>query len=146
MKIADVMTNTPEFVTLHDSLLDCARIMASRDVGVVPICESMDTRKLIGCLTDRDIVVRVVADQKDMNTPVTDVMTINIVTCKPEDDIEHARELMEQHQIRRLMVVDEYGSLMGIVATADLARIVDEREVGETLEAISAPAPTLNTK
>jgi hypothetical protein len=53
---------------------------------------------------------------------------------------------MEQHQIRRLMVVDDYGSLMGLVATADLARSVEEREVGETLEAISQPAPTLNTK
>jgi CBS domain-containing protein len=146
MKIADVMTNSPEFVTLRESILECAQIMAQRDCGVVPIVESVDTRKLVGCVTDRDIVVRAVAEQREVNTPLADIMSTHLVTCRPEDDVEHARDLMEQHQIRRLMVVDDYGSLMGIVATADLARAVEEREVGETLEAISQPAPTLNTK
>src|SRR6478609_833987 len=143
MKIADVMTNNPEFVTPRDSLLEVAQIMAQRDCGVVPICESIDTRKLVGCITDRDIVVRLIAEQRELSTPLTDIMSVNVVTCRAEDDIEHARALMEEHQIRRLMVVDDYGSLMGVVATADLARAVEERAVGETVEAISQPAPTL---
>jgi CBS-domain-containing membrane protein len=73
-------------------------------------------------------------------------MTTHLVTCRPEDDVQEARALLEEHQIRRLLVVDEHHSIVGIVAIADLARIVEEREVGETLEAISQPAPTLNTK
>jgi CBS domain-containing protein len=146
MKISDVMSGSPELCTIQDSVLDCAQLMAQRDIGMVPICESRDTRRLIGCVTDRDIVVRVVAEQKDYNLNVSEVMSTNAITVRPEDDVEHARELMEEHQIRRLMVVDEHGSLVGVVATADLARSIEEEEVGETLEAISQPAPTLNTK
>jgi CBS domain-containing protein len=147
MKISDLMSQSPEFCTINDTLYDVARVMASHDVGIVPICASQDTRQLIGCITDRDLVVRVIAEQKDVgSTAITDVMSARLVTCRPEDPAEHARELMEEHQIRRLMVIDEHGSLLGVVATADLARAVEEREVGETLEAISQPAPTLNIK
>jgi CBS domain-containing protein len=146
MKVEDVMTLSPTFCTTQDPVFEAAKIMAQRDVGVVPICESMDTRRLIGCLTDRDIVVRVVAEGRNPSVPVVDVMTTHLFTVRPEDPIAHARELMEENQIRRLLVVDEYGSLMGVVSTADLARAVAEVEVGETLEAISQPAPTLNIK
>jgi CBS domain-containing protein len=146
MKILDVMTSSPEMCTTSDTIAECAQLMAQRDIGMVPICESRDTRRLVGCLTDRDIVVRVVAEERALATPVTDVMTSALITVRADDDVEYARELMEEHQIRRLCVVDEYQSLIGIVATADLARTIEETEVGETLEAISQPAPTLNIK
>jgi CBS domain-containing protein len=146
MKISDVMTSQPDFCTTNDTVVDCAQLMAQRDVGMVPICESQDTRRLVGCLTDRDIAVRVVAEQKEHATPIADVMSTNVITVRPDEDIEHARALMEEHQIRRLLVTDEHGSLIGVIATADLARSMAEAEVGETLEAISQPAPTLNTK
>jgi CBS domain-containing protein len=146
MKISDVMSGSPELCTIEDNVIDCAQLMAQRDIGMVPICESRDTRRLLGCVTDRDLVVRVIAEQKDYNVNISDVMSTNVITVSPEADVEHARELMEEHQIRRLVVIDEHGSVVGVVATADLARTIEEEEVGETLEAISQPAPTLNTK
>jgi len=146
MKITDVMTQDPQFCTTNDTIVDCAQLMAQRDFGMVPLCESRDTRRLVGCVTDRDIVVRAVAERKDYDSSIADIMSTNVITVRPEDDVEQARDLMEQHQIRRLLVIDEHGSLVGVVATADLALAIEEQAIGETLEAISQPAPTLNTK
>ena len=142
MKISEIMTADPEFCTPDDSVIDAARIMAQKDVGIVPICESIDTRKAIGCITDRDIVVRIVAEGKDPNVinSLREVMTNEIITCSPVDDVEDVRHLMEQRQVRRVLVTDEHGSLVGIVAIADLATTVEKEKLGETLEEISEPA------
>jgi CBS domain-containing protein len=142
MKISEIMTADPEFCTPDDSVIDAARIMAQRDVGIVPICESIDTRKAIGCITDRDIVVRIVAEGKDPNVipSLNEVMTNELVTCSPEDDVDDVRHLMEQRQVRRVMVIDEHGSLVGVVATADLATSLDKSKVGEVMEQISEPS------
>ena len=142
MKISEIMTADPEFCTPDDSLVDCARIMAEHDVGIVPGCESVETRKLIGCLTDRDIVVRVVAEGKDPNmAPLSEVMTQELITCAANDDVDDVEKLMEQRQVRRVMVTDEHGSLIGVLATADLAASLSKEKVGETLQEISEPAP-----
>jgi CBS domain-containing protein len=142
MKIFEIMTSDPEFCAAGDSVIDAALIMARRGVGLVPIVESVETRKAIGCITDRDIVVRVVAEGRDPNliASLSEVMTQEICTCSPNDDVDDVRKLMEQRQIRRVMVTDERGSLVGIIATADLATSLDNKEkVGETLEQISEP-------
>jgi CBS domain-containing protein len=141
MKIADLMTPNPEFCTPDDSIVDAARIMARRDVGIVPIVESMETRRAIGCITDRDIVVRVIAVGKDPNLiSLRDVMTHDLITCSPDDDVDEVRQLMEQRQVRRVIAIDEYASLAGVVALADLAREVEREKVGATMESISQPA------
>jgi CBS domain-containing protein len=141
MKISEIMTADPEFCTPDDSLIDAARIMARHDVGIVPICESVETRKAIGCITDRDIVVRVVAEGKDPNVvnSLREVMTHELATCSPNDDIDDVLPLMEQRQVRRILVTDEHGSLVGIVATADLAQSVDREKVGDVMQEISEP-------
>jgi CBS domain-containing protein len=146
MTVQELMTENPDYVTSDDSCFRCAQIMARRDVGVVPVCESRDTRRLVGVVTDRDIAVRLVAERLDPASPASEIMTPSPVSIGVDATIEHARTLMEDHQIRRLIVVDEHGSLVGVVSTADLAREIAEPEVGETLHAISQPAPTLNTK
>jgi CBS domain-containing protein len=142
MKISEIMTADPEFCTAEDSVVDAARIMAQHDVGLVPICESIETRKAIGCITDRDIVVRVVAEGKDPNVinSLREIMTNELATCSPSDDVDDVLALMEQRQVRRVLVTDEHGSLVGVVATADIASSVEKRKVGEVMEEISEPA------
>src|SRR5258706_5297634 len=145
MRIAEIMTPNPEFCTPDDSIIDAARIMARRDVGIVPIVESVETRRAIGCITDRDIVVRVIAEGKDPNLigSLREVMTHELISCSPEDDVEDVRQLMQQRQVRRVIAIDEHGSLTGVLALADLALEVDSKEkVGETVESISQRAAT----
>ena len=142
MKISEIMTADPEFCTPDDSVIDAARIMAEHDIGIVPICESVETRKAVGCITDRDIVVRVVAEGKDPNVvnSLYEVMTNQLATCSPNDEVDDVLQLMQQRQVRRVLVTDEHGSLVGVVATADLASSVDRGKVGEVMEEISEPA------
>src|SRR2546423_7448756 len=141
MKISEIMTADTEFGAAEDSVIDAARLMAQHDVGIVPICESVETRKAIGCITDRDIVVRVVAEGKDPNVinSLREVMTNELATCSPNDEVDEVLQLMEQRQVRRVLVTDEHGSLVGIVATADLSP-VEKQRVGEVMEEISEPA------
>jgi len=138
-KITDVMTPIPQCCTPDDSIIEVARVMEQHDVGVVPIIESQDTRRVVGVITDRDIVLRVVAQGRDPNEIVSvhDVMTNDLVSVRPEADILHAEECMKEHQIRRVLVVDENGCLVGIVTMADLARATGDTQLGDTEKAIT---------
>jgi CBS domain-containing protein len=116
--------------------------MKTQDVGSIPICESRQSRKLVGIVTDRDLTLHVVAESRDPNTTsVQDVMTRNPVTCRPEDDLQTAISDMQQHQIRRIPVVDNNGQLVGIIAQADIAtRSAQPNKTAETVSEISKPA------
>jgi CBS domain-containing protein len=109
--------------------------MRDEDVGSVPVVEG---DILTGMLTDRDIVLRVVAEGKDPeSTRAGDVASREIVTIDPQRSLDEAIRLMESHQIRRLPVTEEDGRLVGILAQADVARHADERDAGEMVEKIS---------
>lgn len=137
----DVMTPIPECCTPDDSVIEVARVMEMRDVGIVPIVESQDTRRLVGVVTDRDLILRVVAQGRDPNVVVSvrEVMTPEVVTCTADDELGALEELMKQHQVRRIVVVDDAGAVVGIVSTSDLARAADEAAVGDTVKAITEP-------
>ncbi len=115
--------------------------MEMRDVGIVPIVESQDTRRVLGVLTDRDIVLRVVAQGHDPNeiVHVGDVMTNELVTCSPDADTLEVQELMKERKVRRVLVVDDHSAVVGIVTMADLASKADETQVGDTEKAITHP-------
>ncbi|MDB4965043.1 MAG: putative signal-transduction protein containing cAMP-binding and domain [Myxococcales bacterium] len=115
--------------------------MEQRDVGIVPIVESQDTRRIVGVLTDRDIVLRVVAEGRDPNLVVSvhDIMTDDVVSCSPDADLLHVEELMKTHRVHRVLVCDEQRSVVGIIATADIARCADETTVGDTVKSITKP-------
>jgi CBS domain-containing protein len=131
----DVMTPNPATVSERDTIREAARIMASEDTGVVPV---VDGRKVIGIVTDRDIVVRVVAEERDARTSqIGDVLTPNLVTAAPTDSVERAAALMREHARRRIPVV-EGDRTVGIVSLGDLAV---EREPGSALAQISAAPP-----
>ena len=133
MNIRDVMTPNPRTVSLEDSLESAARIMRDEDTGVVPVVQ--DGRP-VGILTDRDIVIRAVAEGGSARV-VRDVVTGRVISVSPDATTREATDLMSEHQIRRLPVV-ENDRLVGIVSLGDLAvKEAKDRQVGDTLQSIS---------
>ena len=144
MKISELMTRNPCTVTPETPVSEAARLMKEEDVGIVPVVERVggaETRgRLIGVVTDRDIAIRHVAEGRASDAPVRDVMSGGVKTATPEDSVETVMELMGREQIRRIPVVDERGSLVGVVSQADLARKAsDSVKVEKTVEQISQP-------
>jgi CBS domain-containing protein len=136
-KVRDAMTPGVRSVAPTDSLTDAAVAMRDEDVGSLPVVEG---GRVVGIVTDRDIVVRAVAQRADPQTAnVGDVSSSDPVTIQPEDDLDEALELMASHRIRRLPVVED-GRLVGVVAQADVALEAKEKAAGEMLEEISQPA------
>jgi CBS domain-containing protein len=141
-KCADVMTREPACCHLTDSIVRVAQVMKTEDVGAVPIVESASNRKLVGMITDRDIVVKVVSRGGSVdNATVADTMTTELVTCAEDEDVARAVSRMAERQIRRIPVIDRSGNLRGIIAQADIAtRVHHDKTTGELVEAISEPA------
>ena len=132
----DVMTGDCECVGENETVLDAAKKMSQLDVGVLPICGEDD--RLKGMLTDRDIVLKVLAEGKDPeSTKAGELGEGKPVTIGADDSIGEALKTMKEHAVRRLPVIDGHD-LVGIVSQGDLAKNVDEEEVGELVEAISA--------
>ncbi len=132
----DIMTPDAECVQETDSILDAAKRLADRDVGAMPICGEDD--RLKGMLTDRDIVVKVLAQDKDPGaTKVSEIAEGKPVTIGADDSIEDALRTMSEHRVRRLPVIDGH-ELVGIISQADIARNLDDEKTGDLVEAISA--------
>jgi CBS domain-containing protein len=109
-KNRDVMTKDPVFCEPGDSITKVARIMKREDVGSVPVVESAESRKLLGIITDRDIVVKIVAEGLAPDGPtVTEAMTPNPASCREDDDVEYAVKLMKERQVRRMPIADSAG-------------------------------------
>lgn len=138
MRCSDIMTRDVKTATREMTLRDAAAMMRDGDMGSVPVVED---GRLVGILTDRDIVVRAIADGKDAMTPISEAMTTEIFSVRPEDFVFEAIRLMGDKQVRRVPVVGQAGELAGIIAIADIAlEMEDEREIAETLEEISSGA------
>ena len=133
--IQDVMTSNPRTVGSDATVVEAARLMRDEDIGIVPIVEG---EKLVGTITDRDIAIKIVAEQKDFeSTTVRDIASTNLVTVDPQQELDEALRLMAKHQVRRLPVVEEDGKLVGIVAQADVAQHATDERTGELVEEIS---------
>ncbi|MEE1940272.1 CBS domain-containing protein [Streptomyces sp. TRM 70361] len=133
-KIRDVMTADPTTATPQATLTEVARLMRDHDIGDILI---VDGDELRGVVTDRDLVVRALAENSGGDTPVQEVCSDTLVTAEPDDDISRAVRLMREHSVRRLPVVD-HGHPVGVVSIGDLAV---EREPGSALADISADSP-----
>ncbi|MDQ3992740.1 MAG: CBS domain-containing protein [Actinomycetota bacterium] len=133
--IRDVMTAGPTTVGASTPVAEAARLMKSEDIGSLPILED---GKLAGVLTDRDIVLRVVADGRDpQSTTAGEVGSHDPVTVDPQQNLDEALRLMAEHQVRRLPVVEEDGRLVGVLAQADVAREASPEQTGHVVEEIS---------
>jgi CBS domain-containing protein len=137
MTCAEVMTPSPTACQPQHTTVDAAELMRREDCGLVPVVS--ENGKLIGVLTDRDIVIKVVAEGRDArNTAVSEVMSTDLVTCLPQETVETVMEQMATRQVRRIPIVERDGSLVGIVAQADIAtRIGRTEETGQIVQAIS---------
>ena len=133
MKVREIMTSNVECLDPTSSLKEVAQEMKSLDVGFIPICEN---DRLVGTVTDRDIVIRAVADG-ELNRPVREIVSGEVVTARPDMSTREAAQLMSEHQVRRLPVV-ENERLVGIVSIGDLAvKDGNDKRIGDALEEIS---------
>jgi CBS domain-containing protein len=135
MKVSDAMTSQVSVARPTDSIRKVAETMAKVDSGVVPV---VDNGKVVGLVTDRDIVLRVVAEGRSFDSAVSDVMSDGEVLSVKEDDIlADATAKMANNQVRRLVVLNESGNLTGILSLGDVAKDYGAKQVGKTLEEIS---------
>jgi len=119
-KVKDLMTEGCVTVTPKDNVYEIAVLMAEHDIGFVPVVEDQDHTKLIGVVTDRDLVRRGIAMKKPGSTAVTEVMTEQPITVSPEELADEATDIMAHYQVRRLPVIDQ-GKLVGVVTLGDMA-------------------------
>ncbi len=135
MKVSDAMTSQVSVARPTDSIRKVAETMAKIESGVVPV---VDDGKVVGVVTDRDIVLRVVAEGRSFDAPISEAMSEGDVLSVKEDDIlADATAKMANNQVRRLIVLNESGNLTGILSLGDVAKDYGAKQVGKTLEEIS---------
>ncbi len=139
MKVREAMTAQVATATPATTIAEVARTMAQIESGAVPV---VDEGKVVGLITDRDIVIRVVAKGGALNGPVSGVMSDGIESCNEDDNVADAAAKMGAHQIRRLVVLNDKGGLAGILSLGDIAQDYGAKAVGKTLEEISAEPAT----
>lgn len=135
MNVSEAMTAQVATARPVDSIRKVAAVMVNVDSGAVPV---VDDGKVVGLVTDRDIVIRVVAEGGDIEGPVSAIMSEDVQTCREDDNLADAAAQMASHQIRRLVVTGEKGDLVGILSLGDIAQDYGAKVVGKTLEEISA--------
>jgi CBS domain-containing protein len=139
MQIREIMTADPITCRPDAGLEEAARAMVGCDCGIVPVVDPQG--KPIGVVTDRDIVCRAVAKGRNpLGMRVRDIMTTPIVTLSPEASVEECVQMLEEHQIRRAIVVDDQGQCCGIVSQADIACKASVEKVGEVVREVSQPS------
>jgi CBS domain-containing protein len=133
MKCSEVMKTNVKCVEIDDTVIDAASLMKEAGVGFLPVCDANGLP--LGVITDRDIVVRVVAEGRDPGTcTVAGAMTLETISCGPDDDIEIAERKMASEHKSRILVRDEDGAVVGVISLSDIAQVDD---AGETLKRVS---------
>ena len=136
-KIKDVMTKDVATLSPDDTILDAAMQMKDRDVGSMPVCRD---GTVIGTLTDRDILIRAIAEGMDPGeTRVDSVMTRNVVCCREDQEVDEGVELMERYRVRRIPVVDQERHLRGLLTIGKVARTEDEDITNRFVRAVTEP-------
>jgi CBS domain-containing protein len=133
--VRDAMTSNPCAIDANKPVAYAAKMMKDENVGLAPVVEG---DRLVGTVTDRDIVTRVIAEGRDPGSiSVLEIASTDLVTIDPQQGLDEALRLMAQHQVRRLPVVEEDGRLVGVVAQADVAQHADSSSTGRMVEEIS---------
>ena len=135
-KISEVMTRGIQIANPDQTIREAAMTMAREDIGSLPVGEN---DRLIGMITDRDIVLRAVAEGRSPNTPIRDVMTDDIKYCFEDDDVAQVAQNMAELQVRRLPVVNRDKRLVGIVALSNVAQCGDKKATSEMLRGVATP-------
>ncbi len=141
MKVKEIMTADVVCLTRDASLQEAAKLMRDKDFGAVPVVDKLESKIPVGIITDRDITCRTVADGKNpLDLTVSDAMTNSAVTITEDTSVNECCSIMEEKQIRRMIVVDGSGGCCGIVAQADVALNATEKQTGETVQQVSKAA------
>lgn len=135
MRCDEVMTSEVEFCTVGETVVDAARKMRTMNIGFLPVCQSEGT--VVGLLTDRDLVLRVLAENRSAETRVEEVMTEEVVSCLPSDELARAEDLMRTNQKQRVVCIDETGRLAGVISLADIAQFDTDARTGALLSDVS---------
>jgi predicted transcriptional regulator len=144
MEVRKIMTENPTCCTPETTLQEVARMMRENDCGMIPVVNSLSAMKPVGTITDRDITIRTLADSRNpMNMKASEIMTTDIATVTPETSLEDCFDVMEDREIRRVLVVDEWGKCCGIVAQADIVQSgVNPIRATKVIREISESAPS----
>ena len=141
MKVREIMTRDPVCCVLTDTAQRVAQKLRDEDIGSIPVVEDQESHKLVGMITDRDLCCSVIADGLDPKTAtVGDLMSSEPVSCRDGENVEKCERAMQDHQIRRMPVVDGEGCVIGIVSQADLALKCKPEDVSKTVAEISKAA------
>ena len=128
MKISECMCKDICFVKPDCNVYDASRIMCENHIGCIPVCD--EHKSIVGIVTDRDIVLRAIAcDKQVKSTPVSEIMTTNVYTCNCECEVTEAQNIMSQNQIRRIPITDDSNKVVGILTMGDLAK--NDKEIGQ---------------
>jgi CBS domain-containing protein len=131
MRCEEVMTSEVEVLRSRQTVREAAQRMRDLNIGFLPICD--DAEEPRGVLTDRDIAVRVVAEGRGQDTAVEEVMSEPVITCRADEDVKRAEELMRTNQKFRLVCIDDAGRVAGVISLTDIAQYEDERRAGEVM-------------
>lgn len=136
MQCDQVMKQNIECVSPRDTAKTAARRMRDANVGFLPVCD--DANKVVGTVTDRDLAIRVLAEDRGATTPIQDILTREVVACRPEDELGKAEALMARYHKSRVMCVDDDGRLVGIISLSDIAEHEPANRATRTLREVSA--------
>src|ERR1700756_3220448 len=138
MRIRDIMTRNPACCVLSDSAQTVGKILCERNIGSMPVVADQQSRKLVGMITDRDLCCSVIAQGMDpKSTPIEKLITLAPASCREGENVEHCERLMQEHQVRRIPIVDAEDRVIGIVSQADLALRDKPERVSKTIAEIS---------
>jgi CBS domain-containing protein len=135
MRCEEIMKRDIECVRQNTIVRDAARKMRDENIGFLPVCD--EGQKVLGTITDRDLAIRVLAEDKGTSTRVGDVMTREVVSCRPGDDLRRAEELLATHKKSRIMCIDDNDNLVGVISLSDIAQVDRGEPVARTLREIS---------
>jgi CBS domain-containing protein len=135
MQCREIMKRDIQLIRPDDEAANAAESMRSAEIGFLPVCDR-ENNKVVGTLTDRDIAIRLVAQRKGFETPVSEIMTTAPIFCHSDDTVDTARKLMESNQVSRMIVLDDDDRLAGIISLADIA---DDESSRQTLREIKRP-------
>lgn len=135
MRCEEIMKRDVECLEPTEAVQEAARKMRDENVGFLPVCDN--DKKIVGTLTDRDIAIRVVAENRPLSTAVREIMSREVVSCRASDDLHRAEQLMARHQKSRMLCVDDAGRIVGVISLSDIAKRADAGEAAQTMRQIA---------
>jgi CBS domain-containing protein len=135
MQSQEIMKKDVECISPKDTVQAAAKRMRDQDIGFLPVCDN--SKKVLGTVTDRDLAIRALANGSAPTTPVQEVMTREVVSCRPEDDLRKVEELMAKNHKSRIMCLDNSGRLVGVISLSDIAQHDQAGRASQTLRQVS---------